>query len=184
MSKPAHPLPKANSVDPVGEFALNVPDHFFYLVSQTVHHRNTRWEAVLATVGLTLAQWRTLSVIRRMNECSMKELARFSTVDRTTLTRSVDHLVADDLIERHIPAKDRRKVVLTLTSAGEELYDRAIVQFLTFNRAAVEGVPPDELRQLTRVIESILSNLIEDPDEAATVLSFGRSSGPRPAASR
>ncbi len=180
MSKSGHPLPKDNSIDPFGEFALNVPDHLFYLLFQTAHHRDTRWEAMLATVGLTLARWRTLAIIRRVGECSMKELARFSTVDRTTLTRSVDQLVADRLIERHIPPKDRRKVVLTLTGAGEDLYDRAVTQLLVFNREAVQGVPVDEQRRLARAIETILRNLIDDPEEAAAVLSFARNGPPLP----
>jgi DNA-binding MarR family transcriptional regulator len=172
--------PNDNSVDPFGEFALNVPDHLFYLLFQTAHHRDLRWEAILATVGLTLARWRTLAVVRRVGACSMKELARFSTVDRTTLTRSVDQLVAEELIARHIPADDRRKVLLTLSANGEALYDQAVTKLLAFNRASVQGVPVEEQRRLARFIEAILCNLIDDPDEIQSVLTFARNGPPLP----
>jgi DNA-binding MarR family transcriptional regulator len=174
MNHPASPHPKDHSIDPFGDFAVNVPDQLFYLLFQTARRRDLRWESTLATIGMTLAWWRTMAIIRRVGRCSMKELARFSTVDRTTLTRSIDQLVSEGLIDRHIPPDDRRKVLLTLTPAGEALYGRAVAMLLNYNLEAVQGVPEDEQRRLARSLETILRNLIGDPEEVNAILSFAR----------
>jgi DNA-binding MarR family transcriptional regulator len=182
MQKPLYDLEKDNSVDPAGEFAMNVPDHFFYLLYQVGHRRDMRLEERLHPVGLTLPRWRTLAVVRRMGACSMKELSQFCAIDRTTLTRSIDQLVAAGLIDRSIPPNDRRKVILTLTRAGEETYGLAVAQLLDSNREAAHGISDDEQRRLARALETILKNLILDAEETSAILSFGRTGLPRTSA--
>ena len=115
----------------------------------------------------------------------MKELARFSTVDATTLTRSVDQLVADRLIERHIPPKDQRKVVLFPQRARARTSGRHPALLVVATARPFRACPSSN-EFLARVIETILRNLIGDPEEAAAVLSFARSgpSAPRPQADR
>ncbi len=167
-------LPKDNSVDPAGEFAMNVPDQLLYLLFQAIHHRDSRLGERLASVGLTLARWRTLAVIRRVGQCSMKDLSRYSTIDRTTLTRSVDQLVEAGLVDRHVPPTDRRVVLLTLTTLGEQTYSLAVNLLLDFNREALAGVAMEDQRVMARGLEQILINLIPDQEEAIAVIDFGR----------
>jgi MarR family transcriptional regulator for hemolysin len=178
MSRRAPPSRKDNSTDPDGEFAMNVPEHLFYLLFQVARHRDARFDAELAPVGLTLARWRTLAVIRRLASCSMKELSLLSTIDRTTLTRSVDQLVEAGLVDRHVPPTDRRRVMLTLSQTGEQTYGQAVNLLLGFNRDLVKGIDTEALRTLTRTMEAIIGNLITDPDDAKTILNFGRNEEP------
>lgn len=166
-----------NSIDPEGEFTLDVPEHFFYLLFQAVRRRDLTFDAALAPTGLTLARWRTLSIIRRIEACTMKELAFYSTIDRTTLTRSVDQLVAEGLVDRSTPPKDRRQVILGLTERGEAVYDEAVNLLLDFNRGALDGVSHKDQRVLARVLHTILRNMLEDR-EAEALIGFGRAPSP------
>jgi DNA-binding MarR family transcriptional regulator len=176
MSESAARPFKDNSTDPRGEFGLNVPEQFFYLLFQVVRHRDARFDAALEPLGLTIARWRALAVIRRIDGCSMKDLSRYSAVDRTTLTRSVDHLVEQGLAARTIPPTDRRMVVLSLTEAGAAVYDRAVALLLKMNHDLLKGVAQEEARQMTRVLETVIGNLLEDPADVRPVLRFGRES--------
>ena len=173
MSKPPL-IPRDNSTDPAGEFAMDVPEQLFYLLFQIVRHRDAQFDAEIAPIGLSLAGWRTLAIVRRIGACSMKDLSRYSTIDRTTLTRSVDQLVEDGLIARRVPPTDRRLVVLSLTDVGEQLYDEAVRKLVVFNRRLLVGIDADAQRKLARVMEGVLCNLIPDPADATAVIRFGR----------
>jgi DNA-binding MarR family transcriptional regulator len=167
-----------NSPDPEGEFALAAPEYVFYLLFQAVRQRDLAFEKLLAPHKLNVAQWRTLAIVRRVSGCTMKGLARLSAIDRTTLTRSVDHLVEWGLIKREVVAKDRRKVSLKLTKAGEAVYDKAVITLLECNRANLRGIDPEKLRDVSRTLQAIMRNVIEDEDLAADILSFGWPSSP------
>ena len=72
-------------------------------------------EALLQKLGLTLALQRAMAVISRLQPCTMGELASFAVVDRTTMTRTVDTLVANGWVDRSRGVQSRREVILTVT---------------------------------------------------------------------
>jgi DNA-binding MarR family transcriptional regulator len=102
--------PSGNPVDPTGEFFIEASAYLFYLLFQASRQRDLHYDRKLAALGLNLHRWRILAVIRRIENCSMKDLALFGAVDRTTLTRTVDRLVAEGLVERWAAPRDRRRV--------------------------------------------------------------------------
>ena len=169
-----------SSIDDDGEFPIDVPEYFFFLLFQAVRHRDLTFDSALAPVGLTLNRWRTLSIIRRLHNCTMSELARYSTIDRTTLTRSVDQLVDEGLVLRATPAKDRRQVNLTLTEQGEGVYQSAVALLMAFNRQALEGVPQETRRDLTRALRRMIRNIVPDPAWAEDLITFGPEDRARP----
>ncbi len=160
------------SVDPEGEFGLDVPEYFFYLLFQAVRRRDAAFERALAPLQLTLFQWRAMSTVRRFGACGMSELSAFTAVDRTTLTRSVDQLVRRGLIARQTPESDRRQVRLSLTPDGEAVYERAVDQLLSFNRRALDGLREARQRELSRGLATIIRNLAPDDAFAEALVRF------------
>jgi len=170
----ANPPSRDNSIDSTGEFPLGPSEYFFYLLFLAARYRDLGLDSVLAQTGLNVARWRTLAIIRRIENCTMSQLSRFSAVDRTTLTRSVDQLVAQGLVERWTPNRDRRLVNLALSDAGLEVYDRAVQAMMTNNAGSVDGVSEADLREASRTLRSVLKNLAGDHRLAEDLLSFGR----------
>ena len=174
------PTPEPNSIDPDGEFPLGAPEYFFYLLFQAARQRDLYFDRALAPTGLNLAQWRSLAIIRRLDDCTMSRLARYSAVERTTLTRSVDQLVARELVERWTPEKDRRQVNLALTEFGEATYAKAVAILKRCNADALADIPPDRLRSATRVLQTTLARLVPDEALARDLVSFGGAAPFRP----
>jgi DNA-binding MarR family transcriptional regulator len=172
---PAHTSePPPNSIDPDGEFPLGPPEYFFYLLFQAARHRDLNFDRDLAPTGLNLAQWRSLAIIRRIEGCTMSLLARYSTVDRTTLTRSVDQLVARGLVERWTPERDRRQVSLALSDLGEATYGKAVAILRDRNQAVLADVDSRRLREATRVLQTTLARLVADAELSDDLITFGR----------
>lgn len=175
---PAMPF-KSYMPDPEGEFPAAAPEYFLYLLFQTVRRRDAQVDAALAPLGLNANRARTLTIIRRLEGCSMNELARYTTIERTTLTREVDLLVARGLIERTVPANDRRRVSLSLTEEGEEVFAQGIPLVLEVTQEALRGLDSETLREFSRILQVIMHNLVDDDDWAHKLISYARPERPR-----
>lgn len=166
-------------VDSTGEFPLSAPEYLFYLIFQTSRQSDLLLDRASGRGGRSLTQLRTLAVIRRIENCSMKDLALFSGVDRTTLTRAVDQLVRDGLVERWSPAGDRRRVIVSLSPEGEALHSRLVEGALARNAQFAAGLDETQIREAARILQRVLRNLMEDPFEAEKLLDYGRPAGAR-----
>ena len=116
MSKVMEPTashPEATQGFPYGE-----GDYLFHLMVVVSRYRDDDLERSLRPVDLNLSYFRAMAVLAHLAPCSMTELAEFSMVDRTTLTRTVDHLVRRGLVDRCLAKADRRHVSLSLTEDG------------------------------------------------------------------
>jgi len=154
----------ASAMDPTGEFPLDLTTYLFHLFAVVARHREARLETELKPVGLNLSRHRALSVVAALEPCSMSELAEFSAVDRTTLTRTVDQLVDGGLVERTTPREDRRQVLLTLTDTGRATCRRSMRAIFGVNRQILDGLAEEDQRRVARALETFLGRLIDDPD--------------------
>lgn len=162
--------PRVYSNDPEGEFIAEVPVYFFLMVFQALRRNDTAGDKALKAMGLSLASWRALLIIDQMQPCTMNDLARVSAVDRTTLTRTVDQLVAEGLAVRATPPEDRRQVRISLTETGVRTLDDGKRVFYATQHKAVERIDPARLREATRVLQAVVGNLVDDPAAVARVI--------------
>jgi DNA-binding MarR family transcriptional regulator len=158
------PSRSASTLDPTGEFPLDLTSYVFHLFAVVARHREVRLEAELKSIGLNLSRHRALGVILALEPCTMSELAEYSAVDRTTLTRTVDQLVDTGLVERTTPREDRRQVVLTLTDEGRRLCKRSLRAVFRVNRELLSGLGESDQRSFARALETFLGQLVDDPE--------------------
>lgn len=71
--------------------------------------------------GISLAQCHTLLEIEKNTEISISELAKNLSLDKSTISRTVDGLVNINLVDRNIPKENRRKALLNLTQSGKQV---------------------------------------------------------------
>jgi DNA-binding MarR family transcriptional regulator len=87
----------------------------------------------------------------------MSELATFFGCDASNITGLVDRLETRGILERRIPAHDRRVKLIVLTEAGERLRDEALSRLHT---------PPDALTRLSgadlRMLRDILRRALAE----------------------
>lgn len=152
-----------STIDPSGEFPIDLTTYVFHLFTVVARHRDAQLEAALKPLALNLSKHRALTSLERLAPCTMSELAGFVAVDRTTLTRTVDQLAEAGLVERTTPREDRRQVVLTLTDSGRLACRRALQAIYRVNRDLLGGVTEAEQRALARALDKLVGRLVEDP---------------------
>ncbi len=74
--------------------------------------------------GLRVTQYSILAMIARMGEANLRQLEDTLAIDQTTLTRSLNLLERDRVIER-VPHPDGRIKAMTLTSKGRRALEAA-----------------------------------------------------------
>ena len=168
------PKRAATTVDPRGEFPFDLPTYLFHLFAALGRHREFVLDQAFRPLGLNVARHRALSVVVRMQPCGMSELADLCAVDRTTMTRTVDQLVATGLVERTTPPADRRQVLLSATKSGSAAHQKALQAVYRVNRRALETLPEDVQRTFARAQQTMLTNLIDDPELARRLLMLRR----------
>lgn len=151
------------------ETATAAPDfdlegHIFYLFTQIMGRRNRQLEEQLAPCGVSVPQWRILAVLHARAGCTMNEIADVTTVDRTTLTRALDRMVAEGLVTRKSDARDRRNVRLDLTPAGNDAFRRVLPRILAQNERAVLGFSAAEAASIRTLLQRVLRNLDAEYD--------------------
>jgi DNA-binding MarR family transcriptional regulator len=166
--------------DPVPE-DRDIKEYAGYLLQLAARYREASLDRSLAAVGLTATRCRVLGIVRRLTSCTMGELAFFSTIDRTTLTRIVDQLTALGLVERGAAAGDRRKVLLTLTAKGVRLHEDSLGLIRDVNEGVFAGVPEDRLHAAAGVLQAAIASVVSDPKDLKMLLTFSRADEAEPA---
>lgn len=162
------------------DFLAETPERLFYLVYQVHRRREVAIEQELKTVGLPMGVWRTLLAVQRMEPCSMNELARYTTLERSSLTRSLDQMEDQGLVTRTTPPKDRRQVLVALTPAGRAEYERGYAAISAWNREALKDLPSSKVEALLEQLGELLIASTDDEALARDIISFeytGRSDG-------
>src|SRR5882762_11192669 len=82
------------------------------------------YDDVLRPSGLRVTQFSILAMIARTGEANLRQLEDMLAIDQTTLTRSLNLLERDRMIER-VPHPDGRIKALRLTSKGRRALETA-----------------------------------------------------------
>ena len=162
----------------VDDHALPLPSYLSYLLYQTEQHRRAMAADLLARHGLTFAKWVAMISLRRFGDLSMTRLAKLAATDRTTLTRSVDNLIAEGLVARGVAPSDRRIVVVCLTDTGRILLEKIRAEIRPLNREICAKLTTEEQAAMTSYLQKMLTGLIVEPEWKQDVIDFSTPAPP------
>jgi len=169
----AKPAP-FTAADPTGEFPLSPGDYVLHLVASVALFRDAALNRLLRPQGLNVGRYRVLGVLARFGRCSMTEVANYTAMERTTLTRIADQLVRAGYVDRTSSDKDRRQVLLELTPAGRQAHRPAVMALQGYNSRAMEGVSEAALRETARTLMAVVDNVAANRAARDAILVVGR----------
>lgn len=95
--------------------------------------------------GIGVMEWRLLANLGSFSPMSAKELSESTAMDQVSVTRALTSLVEKKLVSRRVDGKDRRKVVLRLTKAGADAYERVMPLAQAIEQELTSALTPQEL---------------------------------------
>jgi len=142
--------------------------HVFFWLTQAINARDRELAQGLREFGLRVPEWRALAALYARHKCTMSELADLATIDRTTLTRTVDRMEAAGWLTRLADAADMRVTRLALTAAGRRMFDRIWPTVHHLNELALAGLPRADIDALKRILGRMRANLDDYVAEGET----------------
>jgi MarR family transcriptional regulator for hemolysin len=111
-----------------------------FLISDVGRLLRTYADQKARQLGMTRAQWAVLLKLERHEGVKQSDLADFLEIQPITLTRLVDRLCNNGLIERRPDPNDRRAKLLYLTPAARPLLERISEQVEFVAEQVLEGM--------------------------------------------
>lgn len=125
------------------------------------------WRAVVnqtvQPLGLTQSRWTALIGLRYLGEGNtQKALADALEIELPSLSRTLDHLARQGLIERRTCATDRRARELWFTPKGREVLAALENRAAEARERLIAGVSSDDLAVFERVLTHIERNACDE----------------------
>ena len=114
-------------------------------------------KADAACCGITVAQCHTLVEIGRKEGLSLNELSESLTIDKSTMSRTVDNLVKSGLVERRIDNADRRYAKITLTAKGVEKVESINSSMEDYFERIVDSIPREKRETVVAALPYLLT---------------------------
>ena len=111
--------------------------------------------------GITIPGWRILVTLAEYGELQAKEVARLTSMDKVRVSRAVATLLKRDLLDRRVCGNDSRATILSLSAAGNSLYQRIAPEALAWERKLVEPLSKSEQQSLLRILDKLEGRISE-----------------------
>jgi MarR family transcriptional regulator for hemolysin len=112
-----------------------------------------------ARFGITRAQWHVLAKIERFEGMKQTELAEQMEMQPITLTRLIDKLCDQGLIERRGDETDRRVNRLYLKKAARPLLGKLAGLRSELTASALDGISPADAHHMLALLDTIRENV-------------------------
>ena len=108
---------------------------------------------------ITMEQLAVLETLKNYGDLNMTELSKTVWKQNANITRIVDKLEKQKLLERKPVVGDRRANLISLTSIGEKLFDDVIPVVLKEYKETVSVITKEEEEITLKVLQKIILHL-------------------------
>jgi MarR family transcriptional regulator, organic hydroperoxide resistance regulator len=137
---------------------MNVARDVFRTLGNTVRTIRARVDRSLQSVGLRLGQYQVLRHLWEQDGLTPREIAERLDVEMPTVTRTVQRMVRDGLVQRQAHPADARSVRIYLTKRGQELRASLVSIVEEETERSLRGFSPQERATFVRMLERISEN--------------------------
>jgi len=139
--------------------AFDLDRHVFFWLTQVIGARDRELTQGLREFGLRVPEWRALAALYARQKCTMSDLADLATIDRTTLTRTVDRMQDAGWLSRLADSEDMRVTRLALTAQGRKLFEKVWPTVARLNELALSGLSNSQIDSLRKILGQMRANL-------------------------
>jgi DNA-binding MarR family transcriptional regulator len=116
--------------------------------------------------GISVSQCHTLLEIEKNSEISVSELANKLSLDKSTVSRTVEGLVNISLVDRVIPKENRRLALINLTDSGKQVCSTINYSNDGYIKAVLKDFTREEQKEFLRLFEKLSRNMAEERKSA------------------
>ncbi|MCE2706489.1 MAG: MarR family transcriptional regulator [Proteobacteria bacterium] len=122
------------------------------------------YESKFKKYKLQRGQFLFLTRICETPDINLQELSYQLKMDKTTITKAVQKLIAAGYINKNPDEKDRRISHLTPTNKATQIYNEIITEKNRITEICFKNISSENSEMLSKLIEIILANINEEWD--------------------
>ncbi|MRW84858.1 MarR family transcriptional regulator [Pseudoduganella sp. FT26W] len=137
---------------------LTVPFCNSLALRQAARAVSSMYDRHLTPSGLTNSQFSILTAVHHQPGVDMVTLAQQMVMDRTSLVRAIQPLTRDGYLQQQSDPASPRKLVLSLTAAGQAKYQEAHVYWSAAQAEFEAGIGAPQAATLRRQLAGVSQN--------------------------
>ncbi|NKJ42344.1 MarR family transcriptional regulator [Novosphingobium sp. SG720] len=115
--------------------------------------------------AMSLAEWRVISHVELMKQCSAAEIAEAAFVDRSEVSRAVAALESRQLIQRDPNPRNRKSSLISLTPEGKAIYAMVREERTHMYEEWLEDLSSEDRAQLDTALRTVMRRIVlSNPD--------------------
>lgn len=114
--------------------------------------------------GVTQTQCHALLAIQADKKLTLKQLANHLNLDKSTVSRTVENLVKQQLVNRDIPDTNRRITQISLSHAGLNVCDRINQYNNRVFSQIIKDIPTEDFDVFLSIFNTITNKLTKNSD--------------------
>ncbi len=130
-----------------------------YQINRLCYRMNRLLNQELKTQGLSISNWRVMAALDFDSSITVNELADYAMIEQSTLSRMLQRMEANGLVEVKHASTDARMRVIFLTALGRERFHAVRDVTLRHVKRVIHGLSEGEQIQLIRFISRMQANL-------------------------
>lgn len=123
-------------------------------ILRTASHVSVNFDRLFALAGLSMPLYNTLRIVAGHGKCGVpsQTIAKHLVSRGPDVTRLVNRLVKQGLVERTPCGRDRRVVYIRLLPAGQKVLDKLRPEVSQLHRVQLGHLGPEKLRRLNKLL--------------------------------
>lgn len=143
--------------DAGGERARFVDGYLAYLLAQASSRISHEFHREVGAAGLSVTEWRVLASLAGSDGESIGVLSQLALTKQPTLSKVVQRMEADRLVERTRVRADRRQTVVRLTGEGRRVAATLCERALRHQQAVLEPFGHENAALLIAMLKELLA---------------------------
>lgn len=131
---------------------------YFFWMDRAIKAQRKATARLFKELGFNLTpdQWLILKSLDEQSHLTQRQLAEAVSKDPASITRSLDLLEKENLIERK--KVDRRTFTVLLTKKGKGLVKKIVPEAVKYRKMGIQGVTEEEMKTFKKVLNKIYEN--------------------------
>jgi DNA-binding MarR family transcriptional regulator len=130
-----------------------------YLMNRIMGRYNAHVRDDMLALGLSTPKMRALANLAIMDGILIGELAVYSVVEQSTLSRALDGLHKDGLIRREVDKDDNRATRIFITPAGRKMFETLWPRMAESYGRMFQGIDKGQQQAFIATLQTILGNI-------------------------
>ena len=149
-------------LDP-GSSSFRLSDFLFYRLNRLLGRYAFVMDSVLKPLSLDQPRWRVLMVLGAQGTCRVSDIAELAIMKLSTITRIVQRMHRDGLVEVIRRPTDNRVTEVSLTEKGHSLHTKVKTVASRVFQQAISGLSMTEISLINDLAQTLHDNLAQSP---------------------